>query len=99
MKTLTRIEVNPSGDGYLSIFLNGNLLIHGDDYHDKIRDQYNGIKAYLEHVGEKFKEEKIALDVKTGDQEWSDYDYMPDTEETLDEYLTKMKENFKPTKP
>jgi hypothetical protein len=37
------ITVHPEGDGYTALYsVNGNLVMEGDSYHDKIQDKIDG---------------------------------------------------------
>jgi hypothetical protein len=47
MKTLTYIQLDPDGDSYDIIAVDNLIIEYGDDYHDKIYHQFEGIKTFL----------------------------------------------------
>lgn len=54
MKTLTYIQIDPDSDSYDIIAVDDMIITYGDDYHDKIWHQFEGIKAYLMCLKEDF---------------------------------------------
>ncbi len=94
MTKLTYIKLEPSSDGYDILFANEKLLIQGDDYHDKISYQWEGIQAYLDEFDSDYTVEEIELEPKNSKLSFFDYDYLPD-DESLTVYLARIKKSFK----
>lgn len=92
---LTKITLNPSGDGYYILFVDGVIFSKGDDYHNKMNDRIDGILDFLRFLKMEFSFEHIKLDVKNENKSHCDYDYQPDLDENLDKYLKRMKRNFR----
>lgn len=93
MINITRISINPSGDGYDAIYIDGKLLMDGDYYHDKIDEKMEGILKYLKFQKEKYKVKGYGFDVRPEDDCWSDFDYFAEDDEA--EYLIKLRSIYK----
>lgn len=86
---LAIVEINPSGDGYTVVAMNEKIVLQGDEYHDKVHDQFEGIKVALEYLDLPYKVETHEFDEDA--EQWFDWDYQPDQDETLTEYLIKIR--------
>lgn len=93
MINITKVSINPSGDGYDAIFIDGKLLMNGDYYHDKIYEKIEGIVEYLNFKKEKYKIKGYEFDVKSKNDCWSDFDYFAEDDEA--EYLIKLRSIYK----
>jgi len=94
MRKITLIDIHPSGDGYQLIFIDGELFMQGDDYHDKILDNLVGIKNYLNFCGEPYEEESCELEPKKSGKYWFDLNYAPKEGENLEAYLKRAGKQF-----
>jgi hypothetical protein len=98
MKTFTHIRFNPNGDSYDVYFVDDKPLMQGDCYHDKVTDLFVGIKIYLTAIlNEEFRVVEIKAETKK-DDEYYDYDYQYDINETLSKYLKRIGKDFNLTK-
>jgi len=94
MKTFTHIEFNSSGEPYDVYFVDDEPLMQGDYYHNKVTDMFEGFKVYLHQVlKEEFRVVEIKAETKK-DDEYYDYDYQYDLNETLSKYLKRIGKNF-----
>ena len=92
---ITRIQLNPDGDGYLMIFIDQTKFSEGDEYHDKIFHKYNAVIELLDFMKVKYDVEKLDMLVKVEDVEYYDLDFQPERDEPLGKFIKRMSKNFK----
>jgi len=94
MKTFTHIEFNSSSEPYDVYFVDEKPLMQGDYDHDRVTDMFAGIRIYLAAMfNEEFRVVEIKAETKK-DDEYYDYDYQYDLNETLSKYLKRIGEDF-----
>lgn len=93
---ITQITFDPKGDGYDVVFINGLFFNQGDEYHDKISAQIEGFISFLKFSKLDHSLEKLAFEPKKKNVDFYDFDYQADLDEKLDDYLERIKKNFKP---
>jgi hypothetical protein len=89
MKTLTYITIDPTSDSYDIIAVDDIIMDSGDDYHDKIYHKFQGIKLYLNSIGEEYTVVKIDFPPH---KKKSPYEHSPQTK-SLKTYLTYLKKH------
>jgi len=62
MYNLKTININPVGDGCSYLFVDGKYVTGGDDYHDKIDEQIEGIKTFLDKMEFEYSYESIKIE-------------------------------------
>ena len=92
---LTKITINPGGDGYFILFVDGVKFDEGDNYDEHMSHKIRGIVDFLEFKKIDHSFNQIKLKTKDKDDSFLDHDYQPDEDENLEDYLKRMKKNFK----
>lgn len=93
---LTKITLDPGGDGYFILFVDGVKFDEGDNYHEQMSYKIRGIVEFLEFMKIDHSYDEINLKTKKDGYGFVDYDdHSPDEDEGLEEYLKRMKKNFK----
>ena len=92
---LTLITLDVSYEPYYIIYVDGKRFAHGDDYHEKLADKFEGIKNFLEFAKIPFEAEELDFNTKN-DFTYYDYDYQPKDNETLEKYLKRVNKFSEP---
>ncbi len=84
------VHVNPGGDYFSSMYVDGKLKYSGDEYHDKITYFFDGYESALRD----YLQIKSITTHTAEHEEWEDMEYRPDSD--LRKYLARLaKDDFK----
>jgi flavin-dependent dehydrogenase len=81
------VHVNPGGDYYSSMYIDGQLKYSGDEYHDKITVFFDGYESALRD----YLQIKSITVHNAEHEEWEDKEYRPSAD--LHEYLGRLAED------
>jgi hypothetical protein len=93
---ITKINLNPDGGSYYVVFIDDKLLMEGDEYHDKINAQIQGIVHLCVFESRECSVEEVnARILDAAEDAYYDDKFAPKPKDSVEKYLKRLSKDFK----